>query len=70
MSKQAVEQILGRIITDAEFRRLFFEDAQAALKGYDLSDEEREALLKTQVEDIESFSRKLDERITKGKLIH
>jgi len=69
MTKQAVEQILGRIITDEEFRKQFFADPEKVLKDYDLDDEEREALLKTKKEDVEGFSRKLDERITKGKMI-
>ncbi len=69
MSKQAVEQILGRIVTDEDFRKLFFSNPEKALEGYDLSDEEREALLETKKEDVEGFSRKLDERITKGKMI-
>lgn len=68
MTEQAVEQILGRIVTDEKFRELFFSDPEKALKGYDISDEEREALLKIKVEDVEGFSRKLDDRITKGKM--
>jgi hypothetical protein len=70
MTKQAVEQIIGRMIADEKFRKLFFSDPDKALKGYDLTAKEREALLKTKAEDIEDFSRKLDNRITKIKIIH
>ena len=68
MSAQAVEQILGRLVTDQAFCQLFFSNPQQALQGYDLSAEEREALLQTRLEDVEGFNRKLDIRITKGKV--
>ena len=68
MTKQAVEQILGRIVTDAKFRQLFFSNPEGALQGYELTKQEREALLATKVEDVEGFSRKLDKRITKAKM--
>lgn len=67
MTKASIEQIIGRMITDEAFRKAFFQDPAKALEGYDLSPEERTALLKTKVEDVEGFSRKLDERITKIK---
>lgn len=67
MTRQVVEQIIGRLVTDTEFRKLFFSNPDAALKGYDLTAEEREALLATKVEDVEDFGRKLDARITKIK---
>jgi hypothetical protein len=68
MTKASVEQIIGRIITDEAFRKAFFAGPEKALEGYDLSPEELAALLKTKIEDVEGFSRKLDERITKGKI--
>lgn len=67
MAKRDVEQILGRIVTDAKFRELFFSNPEKALKGYTLTAKEREALLATKAEDVEDFSRKLDNRITKAK---
>ena len=68
MTEQAVEQILGRIVTDAKFRQLFFSNPEEALQGYELTKQERAALLATKVEDVEGFSRKLDKRITKVKM--
>jgi hypothetical protein len=68
MTKSSVEQIIGRMITDEAFRKSFFKNPQKALEGYDLNPEELAALLKTKIEDVEGFSRKLDERITKGKI--
>jgi hypothetical protein len=69
MSQQAVEQIVGRLVTDEKFRKLFFSNPEEALKGHDLTPDERKALLKIKAEDVEGFSGKLDERITKGKMI-
>jgi len=69
MSQQAVEQIVGRLVTDEKFRKLFFSNPEEALKGYDLTPDERKALLKIKAEDVEGFSGKLDKRITKGKMI-
>lgn len=69
MTKQVVEQIIGRMIVDEVYRRQFFTHPENALKGWDLTPEERQALLKTRMEDVEGFSRKLDERITKSKVV-
>jgi hypothetical protein len=45
MSQVAVEQILGRLLTDAGFREKFFgEPLNSALENYPLSDTERRAL--------------------------
>lgn len=67
MTKQVVEQIIGRLVTDTKFRKLFFSNPDKALAGYELTAKEREALLATKIEDVEDFGRKLDARITKIK---
>jgi hypothetical protein len=65
MSQDAVSQIIGLAVTDAEFRQLLFSNPDEALQGYDLTDEEKEALENLEQEDLEDFSTKLDARITK-----
>jgi hypothetical protein len=65
MSQDAVSQIIGRAVTDAEFRGLLLSSPEQALEGYDLTDHEKEALKKLKQEDLEDFSTKLDSRITK-----
>ena len=46
MSQAAVEQILGRLMTDERFRNLFFSgEASLLLTRYPLSETERSALL-------------------------
>ena len=65
MTEEIVSQIIGRAVTDAEFRNLLFSDPDKALKGYDLSADEIDALSTLKQEDLEDFSTKLDARITK-----
>ena len=65
MSQRGVEQTLGRLLTDAAFRRQFFEDASRAtlLSGLTLSSEELDALRRVPREETTVFSRLLDDRI-------
>ena len=65
MSQDAVSQIIGRAVTDDEFRALLFANPDQALKGYELTDDEIAALSDLKQEDLEDFSTKLDSRITK-----
>lgn len=66
MSQSAVEQIIGRAVIDAEFREKLIADARAACAGYDLTDEELEALEHLDAESLQSFAGKLDPRLTKS----
>lgn len=65
MSQDAVSQIIGRAVTDAEFRQLLFSNPDQALQDYSLTGDEIEALRHLKQEDLEDFSTKLDSRITK-----
>jgi hypothetical protein len=67
MSQQVVEQVIGRAVTDPEFRNLLFSDPDQALAGYDLTEEERKAILAMESKHVEDFAGKLDARITKSK---
>ncbi|MBN2100533.1 Franean1_4349 family RiPP [Candidatus Dojkabacteria bacterium] len=66
MSHSDVQVVIGRAATDAEFRRMLRENPEGALQGFDLSDQEMEALRSMDSEKLESFSESLDERLTKG----
>ena len=40
MSAESVQQILGRTVTDTEFRKLLSNNVHQALDGYNLADDE------------------------------
>ncbi|WP_129630622.1 Franean1_4349 family RiPP [Candidatus Oscillochloris fontis] len=65
MSQEAVQQIIGRAVTDAAFRQQLIDNAKAACKGYDLTPEELEALEALDAESLKVFAGSLDVRITK-----
>jgi hypothetical protein len=66
MSLEAVQMIIGRAATDAEFRKLLIENAAKACEGYDLSEDELAALEALDAESLEAFAGQLPDRITKG----
>ncbi|UCC87219.1 MAG: Franean1_4349 family RiPP [Anaerolineales bacterium] len=68
MAPDTVALIIGRAVTDEEFRALLLSDPDQALQGYDLSADEVEAINNLKQEDLEDFSTKLDSRITKRRL--
>ncbi len=65
MSQQAVEQTLGRLLTDAAFRRRFFADPSraAVLSGLGLSPTELDALRRLREQDLARVGDRLDDRI-------
>ena len=70
MSQRAVEQLLGRVITDPEFRHRFYEDATAACEaaGLQLTPRELEAVQATGELAVRAFSAHLDPRIVRAVL--
>jgi len=67
MSQKAVEQIMGRMLLDREFRQLMATDMPQALAGYDLTDAEREGFKTLDLKDFHQSVSGLDERISKGQ---
>jgi benzoyl-CoA reductase/2-hydroxyglutaryl-CoA dehydratase subunit BcrC/BadD/HgdB len=65
MSQQAVEQIIGRAVTDAEFRQRLIENAAEACQEYELTAEELEALEALDANSLAQFAGTLDARISK-----
>jgi hypothetical protein len=45
MSRQALEEVLARAMEDHDFRSRLLRDPEPALAGYDLSPQERDALI-------------------------
>lgn len=65
MSKENVEKIVGRLVTDAEFAKTFFTDPDEVLKEYDLTEDEKTGLKTVKAEEISNFAGGLDSRISK-----
>jgi hypothetical protein len=69
MAQETVERLLGRILTDADFRRRFFDQGRDQLQQFDLLEHERDCLTKLGpdvMEKMEHLSEKLDPRIVRG----
>jgi hypothetical protein len=66
MSNDQVQLIIGKAATDSDFREKLLQNPHEILAGFDLTEEEREALLNIKKEDLKTFSQSLDERISKG----
>ncbi len=66
MAQETVERLLGRILTDAAFRRRLFSRSDEQLVQFDLLAHERESLSQLDREAIESLSARLDPRIVRG----
>ena len=65
MSKEALESVIGRAVTDSEFRQSLFANPDEALAGFDLTDQEIAGLKTLDAETLDSMAGTLDERISK-----
>ena len=66
MSQEVVQQVIGRAITDAEFRQQLIDDARAACAGYDLTEAELDALEALDQDSLKAFAGTLDARLSKS----
>ncbi len=66
MSQEAVQQIIGRAVTDHEFRQQLIDNARAACQGYDLTEDELDALEALDQESMKAFAGTLDARLSKS----
>ena len=65
MSKEAVQAVIGKAVTESEFRELLFANPDEALEGFDLTEDDVAALKAIDAETMESFAGDLDERISR-----
>jgi hypothetical protein len=65
MSQPEIERVIGRAVTDAAFRQALIDDARAACKEYDLTEDELDALEKLDAQSLLAFAGTLDRRISK-----
>jgi hypothetical protein len=66
MSRTTLEQIIGRLVLEPEFRRQMAADRGHALAEYDLTDEERAGLNGLDLAELEGAASSLEERVSKG----
>ena len=66
MAQETVERILGRMLTDADFRQRFFNQSREQLVQLELLDHERESLTRLARSAVEHLANRLDPRIVRG----
>jgi len=69
MSKEAVQAVIGKAVTDSKFREQLFASPDEALSGYELTEAEIAALKTIDSEGMEALAGSLDERISKAFLM-
>jgi hypothetical protein len=65
MSRQALEAVIGRAVTDGAFRDALFARPDATLAEYDLTGAEIASLKALDFETLDSFAGMLDERVSR-----
>ena len=68
MSTDTVQFIIGRAVTDPEYRELLFTDPEEALKDFELTEEEAHALNDLKREKFEAELGELENRISRAGL--
>ena len=66
MSQHEIERVIGRAATDTTFREALIQNAREACKGFDLTEDELDALEKLDSESLLAFAGSLDKRISKS----
>ena len=66
MSRTTLEEIIGRLVLDPEFRRQMAASREQALAGYELTLDERASLDSLNLAELEGAASALEERISKG----
>jgi len=70
MTKDIVEQIIGRAVMDEEFRELLFSSPEKALAGYNLTDQQRDELAERARREFGDLADSTGKQITGGKFIY
>jgi hypothetical protein len=65
MSQNEIERVIGRAVTDSAFRQALIDNARDACKGYDLTEDELDALEQLDANSLMAFAGTLDQRISK-----
>jgi hypothetical protein len=65
MSTEIVKQIIGRAVTEPEYRELLFTNPSQALIGYDLTEQEADELKRVNREQFDAVAGELGERVSR-----
>ena len=66
MSQKTVEQIMGKLLLDIDFRKQMTANMSQALAGFDLTEAERQGFKDLDLQDFSQSLTGLDERVSKG----
>jgi len=66
MSDEAVVEIISKALTDEDYRAQLFNDTEAAIGGYDVTEEERSALHEMKPDSFDFFANEVESRISKS----
>jgi len=66
MSQHEIERVIGRAATDDAFRQALIDNAREACTGYDLTEEEFDALAQLDNQSLLAFAKTLNERISRS----
>ncbi len=67
MSKAGIEQVISKLLIDADFRKAVAANPREALAGYDLTAEERDQLASIDLSNVQRPD-ELEARISKAKI--
>ncbi len=67
MSIESVQKIIGRAMTEAEFRDLLFNDPAKALADYELTEDESNALKELERKNFDTVAQELEQRISRAR---
>ena len=69
MSAENLEKIVARAVEDEKFRELLFKNAEQALAGIELTEQEIALLKNLAAENFDTGARELEQRISHNRLI-
>ena len=69
MSAENLQKIVARAVEDEKFRELLFKNAEQALAGIELTEQELATLKNLAAENFDAGARDLERRISRNRLI-
>lgn len=66
MSREDLTTIVSRALTDEDYRRKLLSDVEAAIEGYDLSEDERKVINNLSADAFDQLTMDLEERQSKS----